>query len=253
MSSPNSSRSKASRQSGLGLPLSPRSGEIPRQAPADRQHPRRARKPVPLLSAAAPIICSTNWASRSSTPTSAARPGLARRFVGLDNGPFKREDSVKDIGAFLDALRGRSGDRSGPIAVTGGSYGGYMCYASAIRYGARFKAADCIVAISNFVTFLENTQGLSPRSAPGRIWRRARSQAARQAARNLAADPDRRAQHPAAGRHRRQRSARARRAKPTRSSPPSAPRAAPPGTWSARTKATASPRRRTPTTSSGPN
>jgi dipeptidyl aminopeptidase/acylaminoacyl peptidase len=33
-----------------------------------------------------------------------------------------------------------------------------MCYASAIRYGERFKAANCIVAISNFVTFLENTQ-----------------------------------------------------------------------------------------------
>ena len=33
-----------------------------------------------------------------------------------------------------------------------------MCYASAIRYGDRFKAANCVVAISNFVTFLENTQ-----------------------------------------------------------------------------------------------
>jgi dipeptidyl aminopeptidase/acylaminoacyl peptidase len=45
------------------------------------------------------------------------------------------------------------------MAESGGSYGGYMCYASAIRYGDRFKAANCIVAISNFVTFLENTQG----------------------------------------------------------------------------------------------
>ena len=42
--------------------------------------------------------------------------------------------------------------------VTGGSYGGYMCYASALRYGDRFKAAACVVAISNFVTFLENTE-----------------------------------------------------------------------------------------------
>jgi dipeptidyl aminopeptidase/acylaminoacyl peptidase len=33
-----------------------------------------------------------------------------------------------------------------------------MCYASAIRYGDRFKAANCIVAISNFVSFLENTE-----------------------------------------------------------------------------------------------
>ena len=33
-----------------------------------------------------------------------------------------------------------------------------MCYAVAIRYGEQLKAANCVVAISNFVTFLENTQ-----------------------------------------------------------------------------------------------
>jgi dipeptidyl aminopeptidase/acylaminoacyl peptidase len=85
--------------------------------------------------------------------------GYGKRFVSLDNGPFKREDSVKDIAAYLDALA--KDDRLDParVAVTGGSYGGYMCYASAIRYGDRLKGASCIVAISNFVTFLENTQG----------------------------------------------------------------------------------------------
>jgi dipeptidyl aminopeptidase/acylaminoacyl peptidase len=84
--------------------------------------------------------------------------GFGKRFVSLDNGPFLRENSVKDIGAFLDRLQADPGIDAGRMAVTGGSYGGYMCYASAIRYGDRFKAADCIVAISNFVTFLENTQ-----------------------------------------------------------------------------------------------
>ena len=84
--------------------------------------------------------------------------GFGKRFVGLDNGPFLRENSVKDIGAFLDRLEGDAGIDKDKIAVQGGSYGGYMCYATAIRYGGRFKAADCIVAISNFVTFLENTQ-----------------------------------------------------------------------------------------------
>lgn len=84
--------------------------------------------------------------------------GFGKRFVGLDNGPFKREDSVKDIGAFLDWLeRDEDLDKS-RFAVNGGSYGGYMCYASAIAYGARLKGAYCVVAISNFVTFLENTQ-----------------------------------------------------------------------------------------------
>jgi dipeptidyl aminopeptidase/acylaminoacyl peptidase len=84
--------------------------------------------------------------------------GYGKRFVSLDNGPFLRENSVKDIGAFLDRLQVDRAIDAGKMAVQGGSYGGYMCYASAIRYGDRFKAADCIVAISNFVTFLENTQ-----------------------------------------------------------------------------------------------
>lgn len=84
--------------------------------------------------------------------------GFGKRFVSLDNGPFKREDSVKDIAAFLDHLTKDAGLDAKRFAVTGGSYGGYMCYASAIAYGARLKGANCVVAISNFVTFLENTQ-----------------------------------------------------------------------------------------------
>lgn len=85
--------------------------------------------------------------------------GFGKRFISLDNGPFLRENSVKDIGAFLDKLQVDPAIDPARMAVTGGSYGGYMCYAVAIRYGDRLKAADCIVAISNFVTFLENTQG----------------------------------------------------------------------------------------------
>ena len=84
--------------------------------------------------------------------------GFGKRFVSLDNGPFKREDSVKDIGAFLDHFDKDASLDKAKFAVTGGSYGGYMCYASAIRYGTRLKGALCVVAISNFVTFLENTQ-----------------------------------------------------------------------------------------------
>ncbi|MBV8687123.1 MAG: S9 family peptidase [Alphaproteobacteria bacterium] len=84
--------------------------------------------------------------------------GFGKRFVALDNGPSLRENSVKDIGAFLDTLARDPAVDPARMAVTGGSYGGYMCYASAIRYGDRLKAANCIVAISNWVTFLENTQ-----------------------------------------------------------------------------------------------
>ncbi|WP_420144229.1 S9 family peptidase [Sphingobium sp.] len=84
--------------------------------------------------------------------------GYGKSFVSMDNGPWKRENSVKDIGAFLDVLEKDPALDATRFAETGGSYGGYMCYAVAIRYGARLKAANCVVAISNFVTFLENTQ-----------------------------------------------------------------------------------------------
>ena len=84
--------------------------------------------------------------------------GYGKRFVSLDNGPFRREHSVRDVGAFLDALARDPQLDANRFAVTGGSYGGYMCYATSIFYGARLKGANCVVAISSFVTFLENTQ-----------------------------------------------------------------------------------------------
>ena len=84
--------------------------------------------------------------------------GYGKRFVALDNGPALRENSVQDIGAFLDMLARDKAVDAKRIGVTGGSYGGYMCYASAIRYGNQLRGANCAVAISNFVTFLENTQ-----------------------------------------------------------------------------------------------
>jgi dipeptidyl aminopeptidase/acylaminoacyl peptidase len=84
--------------------------------------------------------------------------GYGKRFVGFDNGPSRREDTVRDIGAFLDTLAKDPQLDATRFSVTGGSYGGYMCYASAIFYGARLKSANCVVAISSFVTFLENTQ-----------------------------------------------------------------------------------------------
>ena len=84
--------------------------------------------------------------------------GYGKRFVSLDNGPFRREDSVRDVAAFLDALARDPLLDAERFAVAGGSYGGYMCYASAIFYGARLRGANCVVAISSFVTFLENTQ-----------------------------------------------------------------------------------------------
>lgn len=84
--------------------------------------------------------------------------GYGKTFVSLDNGPFKREDSVKDMGAFLDHLARDPSLDASRFGLTGGSYGGYMCYAAAIHYADKLRANLCVVAISNFVTFLENTQ-----------------------------------------------------------------------------------------------
>lgn len=83
--------------------------------------------------------------------------GYGKEYVGLDNG-FNREDSVKDIGALLDWIATQPDLDESRVAVFGGSYGGYMVLASAVHYSDRLKGAVDIVGISNFVTFLKNTQ-----------------------------------------------------------------------------------------------
>lgn len=83
--------------------------------------------------------------------------GYGKSFVKMDNG-FKREDSVKDISAFLDWISIQSDLDSDRVAVYGGSYGGYMVLASMTHYNDRLSCAVDNVGISNFVTFLKNTK-----------------------------------------------------------------------------------------------
>ena len=83
--------------------------------------------------------------------------GYGKHYMSLDNG-FKREDSVKDIGALLDWIATQPDLDQNRVAVFGGSYGGYMVLASGVHYSDRLKAAVDVVGISSFVTFLENTQ-----------------------------------------------------------------------------------------------
>jgi dipeptidyl aminopeptidase/acylaminoacyl peptidase len=91
------------------------------------------------------------------SPNVRGSDGYGKTYMGLDNG-FRREDSVKDIGALLDWVATQPDLDENRVAVFGGSYGGYMVLASAVHYSDRLKAAVDIVGISNFVTFLENTQ-----------------------------------------------------------------------------------------------
>jgi dipeptidyl aminopeptidase/acylaminoacyl peptidase len=83
--------------------------------------------------------------------------GYGKTFVTLDNGE-RREDSVKDIGALLDWIRTRPELDADRVLVMGGSYGGYMTFATAFHYPERIRAAIAVVGISNFVTFLERTE-----------------------------------------------------------------------------------------------
>jgi dipeptidyl aminopeptidase/acylaminoacyl peptidase len=83
--------------------------------------------------------------------------GYGKSFLKLDDG-FLRENSVKDIGAFLDWISKDGALDSKHVAVMGGSYGGYMTLASLVHYSDRLKGGVNIVGISSFLTFLANTQ-----------------------------------------------------------------------------------------------
>lgn len=83
--------------------------------------------------------------------------GYGKTFLQLDNG-YKREDSVKDIGALLDWIAKQPDLDKNRVMVTGGSYGGYMTLAVATMYNDRICCSVDIVGVSNFVTFLKNTE-----------------------------------------------------------------------------------------------
>ena len=84
--------------------------------------------------------------------------GYGKSWLKLDNG-YRREDSVRDIGALLDWIAATEDLDAGRVAVMGGSYGGYMALAALAHFGGRLRAGIDRVGISNFVTFLETTEG----------------------------------------------------------------------------------------------
>jgi dipeptidyl aminopeptidase/acylaminoacyl peptidase len=75
----------------------------------------------------------------------------------LDNG-YKREDSVKDIGALLDWIATQADLDASKVVVMGGSYGGYMTLAAMTHYSDRLAGGIDIVGISHFISFLTNTK-----------------------------------------------------------------------------------------------
>ncbi|MFN7132676.1 MAG: S9 family peptidase, partial [Myxococcales bacterium] len=83
--------------------------------------------------------------------------GYGRSYLLLDNAD-KREDSVKDIGRLLDWVAQQPELDASRVCVYGGSYGGYMVLASMAHFGDRLRCGVDVVGISNFVTFLQNTE-----------------------------------------------------------------------------------------------
>ncbi|OHE81597.1 MAG: hypothetical protein A2X76_11525, partial [Lysobacterales bacterium GWF1_69_6] len=83
--------------------------------------------------------------------------GYGKSYLQLDNG-FLREDSVKDIGALLDWIGQQPELDAKRVGVSGGSYGGYMVLASLVHFNDRIRAGIDVVGISDFGTFLANTE-----------------------------------------------------------------------------------------------
>jgi dipeptidyl aminopeptidase/acylaminoacyl peptidase len=82
--------------------------------------------------------------------------GYGKSFTKLDNGT-PRLDSVRDIEALLDWIAMHP-DLDPSRAMAGGSYRGYMTLAVATMYDRRIRCALEVVGISNFTTFLANTE-----------------------------------------------------------------------------------------------
>ncbi|KAI0255441.1 Alpha/Beta hydrolase protein [Lactifluus subvellereus] len=84
--------------------------------------------------------------------------GYGKRYCAMDD-VFKREDSVKDIGVLLDHIEQNMKDEllSSRIAVMGGSYGGYMVYASLVHFSSRLRCGLANFGIAHWPSFLENT------------------------------------------------------------------------------------------------
>ncbi len=83
--------------------------------------------------------------------------GFGKSYIASDNG-FLRMNSVKDIGALLDWIAKQPELDKDRIMIMGGSYGGFMTLATAYEYADRIRCSVDVVGISDFNTFLKNTE-----------------------------------------------------------------------------------------------
>jgi dipeptidyl aminopeptidase/acylaminoacyl peptidase len=83
--------------------------------------------------------------------------GYGKSFLDADNG-MKREESVKDIGALIEWIATQPDLDKDRIMIMGGSYGGYMTLAVSYLYSDKIRCSLDVVGISNYNTFLKNTE-----------------------------------------------------------------------------------------------
>ncbi|MBP7338258.1 S9 family peptidase [Niveispirillum sp.] len=141
-----------------------------RQIPAFLFKPRNAKGKLPVImlihggpeGQSRPNFSSTVqfWANELGAavllPNIRGSDGYGKTYLGLDNG-FKREDSIKDIGALIDWVATQTDLDKDKIVVAGGSYGGYATLAAMTHYNDKLAGGANTVGISNFITFLEAT------------------------------------------------------------------------------------------------
>jgi dipeptidyl aminopeptidase/acylaminoacyl peptidase len=94
------------------------------------------------------------------TPNVRGSEGYGKAYLALDNAE-KREDSVKDIGALLDWIATQPDLDASRVAVVGQSYGGYMVLGTMAHYAPRPGGGINLYGISDFATFLRNTEAIA--------------------------------------------------------------------------------------------
>jgi dipeptidyl aminopeptidase/acylaminoacyl peptidase len=82
--------------------------------------------------------------------------GFGRKFAELDNGRG-RDGAIKDIGALLDWIAARPDLDKSRVVLNGVSYGGWLALQAGIVYNSRIRGIIEGAGITDFVTFLEQT------------------------------------------------------------------------------------------------
>jgi dipeptidyl aminopeptidase/acylaminoacyl peptidase len=82
--------------------------------------------------------------------------GYGRQYLNLDNG-LLRQNAVRDVASILDWVKQSDRLDQQRVAVSGGSYGGFMSLACLTNYPQSFRCGIDSVGITNFVTFLHDT------------------------------------------------------------------------------------------------